>query len=739
MRRSRRTLPVILAAAVLFSLATATTAAAQAAAAPPPIQVLAYDGFGTPNNDYAWSMAWFDNKLYVGTARSEGCVEGATEVFYYPTEPFLYSTQPTPGETCPANEYQIDLQAQIWSFEPSDGVWTPLYNSPQDIPNPLSPGNYVAQDIGFRGMAVYDGALYVGDVTPDEYIPELAHVIPPRILRTTDGVNFTPIPAPASIDTYLGVQDPIGFRAMTVFNNQLYVTATSGLTGDGVVLQVNNPGGADPTFTQVTPSDMQVFELQTFNGYLYAGDGSSANAGYSVYKTAGGASPTWTPVVTDGAGAGAQITSVVSMGVFNNQLYVGSSGWYNTAFPGSEMIVIYPDNNWDLVAGTARTVNGVLKYPLSGLPDGMGNPFNAHFWRMDDWANGLITGTNDWSYILQDWPVIGQLLSPQYGFDVYGTCDGRAWFPLTYNAFGAGEDNFGARSMITAPDGTLYLGSANHAQGTTIFGSTSSAPSCPAGTPPSTESASSSTGTATTAAAASAPAHASTVSVSAHPSTAATPARPSELLTDVQGCGTVVSWEPTAGAARYKVLRSTPRLVKVPLLKRTLLAGGAVPDDPPPFSGKEAKIKINGPPKVIATTSKPFYIDRGAVAGSLYDVVAEGADGSLSAPSNVELAPSLFEPATFANAWAGLIPAHGSATTASAADAGASALLGDAQAQWNSGDRAGALAALAQLDRTLGSSAATSSFGAGETRADMQDLVYRLQRRLQYAGIACQR
>ena len=269
------------------------------------------------------------------------------------------------------------------------------------------------------------------------------------------------------------------------------------------------------------------------------------------------------------------------MGVFNNQLYVGSSGWYNTLFPGSEMIVIYPDDTWDLVAGTPRTVNGVAKNPISGLPDGMGNPFNAHFWRMDDWANGLIVGTNDWSYILQDWPGIGRRCRPEFGFDVYGTCDGRSWFPLTINAFGAGIDNFGARTMVTAPDGTLYLGSANHAQGTTIFDSTiqravvsgrhapdhgdhldgervdrgdgdgeprdrrgggdgDGEPSDRRrgndGEPIGRHGGERGGGVGAT-------------------GTAATPARPSELLTDVQACGTVVSWQPTPGAVRYKVLR----------------------------------------------------------------------------------------------------------------------------------------------------------------------------------------
>ena len=479
MRTHRTLLAVAAAIAVALSaLASATPAVAQSPSDLPPYGVIADNGFNTPQNDYSWSMAWFKGKLYVGTARSEQCVEEATEIFYFPTRPYLYSLTPEPGATCPANEYDLILSAQIWQYTPATQVWRLVFESPQNIPNPRAPGKFVARDIGFRGMVVYQGQLYVGDVTPDEYIPELAGADPPRILRTSDGTTFTSFDAPSTIHTFLGVQKPIGFRAMTVYNDRLYVTASSGITGDGVILAVSDPAGPTPTYTQISPSTYQVFELQPFNGQLYAGTGSSANLGYGVYKTDGSlTSPTWTPVVTGGAGRGAAITSVVSMGVFRGELYVGASGWYSTLFPASEMIRIAPDGTWDVVVGSSRTVDGVTKSPISGLPDGFGNVFNAHFWRMDVFDGGLFVGTNDWSYSLQGVPVLSSLLQNQFGFDMYGTCDGRYWYPVTINAFGSGIDNFGLRTMVPTPFGN-FLGSANHAQGTTIYGSTINAPSC---------------------------------------------------------------------------------------------------------------------------------------------------------------------------------------------------------------------------------------------------------------------
>ena len=90
-------------------------------------------------------------------------------------------------------------------------------------------------------------ALYVGGVTADEYIPELAAQYPPRILRSVDGETFTPLPTgPGLIHNTLGEQRPIGFRAMGSFDGRLFATASGGLTGDGVLFEVKNPTSPSP-------------------------------------------------------------------------------------------------------------------------------------------------------------------------------------------------------------------------------------------------------------------------------------------------------------------------------------------------------------------------------------------------------------------------------------------------------------------------------------------------------------
>ena len=143
-----------------------------------------------------------------------------------------------------------------------------------------------------------------------------------------------------------------------------------------------------------------------FNGYLYIGAGDTTT-GYSVWRTnASGDLPyTLTPVVTGGAGRGPVMTSVVSMYPYKGRLYVGSAGGYSTLLPSSELIRINPNDSWESIAGNARLAPYGLIFPLSGLGDGFGNPFNAHIWRLQEHNGVLYAGTNDdsWCFGTRRW------------------------------------------------------------------------------------------------------------------------------------------------------------------------------------------------------------------------------------------------------------------------------------------------------------------------------------------------
>jgi hypothetical protein len=437
----------------------------------PPPAAIAQDGFGDARNSYAWSMAWFKGALYVGTARSAMCVENATIDSYLPGAGF-YKPEPVPGVSCPPTIHEADLRAEIWRYSPPTGRWERVYRSPRVL-NPRAPGRLVARDIGYRGMLVHSErggrkALYVTALSPDEFIPELRRPQPPRILRTTDGRRFRALRArPPVIRTYLGPYRPVGFRALASVGRSLYVTASAGLLGDGVVLRVRHPGGSSPSFEQVSPSRLAVFELAAFGGQLYAGTGD-AESGYGVWRADPARPRRWRPVVVGGAGRGSVITSVVSMAPYRGWLYIGANGWLNSPFPRSELIRVARDGRWEVVVGDPRRgADGVLRSPLSGLPDGFGNPFNQHFWRMQTFRGALMLGTNDWSWSLWAVPGLPDEVRREFGFDLYGTCDGSRWWVATRDGFGR-DDDFGVRTMAESRAG-LFVGTTNHVRGTSIY------------------------------------------------------------------------------------------------------------------------------------------------------------------------------------------------------------------------------------------------------------------------------
>jgi hypothetical protein len=679
-------------------------------------------GFGNDNNginSYAWSMAWFNGKLYVGTVRDERCLEDVTYAFYKGMS--VYKTNPQPNVTCPADPYTMDLRAEIWQYDPATSIWTKVYTSPTVV-NPRETSQQIALDIGYRNMVVYTDpntgqqALYVLGVSADEFIPELLPAHGPRILYTTDGSNWNVVNPPASplqvtVDngSGSGVQTvtAIGYRAAAVYGGKLFVTATTGLTGAGPMVEIDNPMGATPTYTQVTPPSIDPYELENFNGMLYVGAGSFST-GYSVWYTDGTASSTapylnFTQVVGGGAGRGKNITSVVSMHVLGNYLYVGSSGWFTTLFPASEMIRIANDNStWQLVVGNSRIVNGVTVSPISGLPDGFGNWFNAHFWRMQDFEGGLIVGTNDWSYLLQGTGALATATQSQWGFDIYGSCDGQFWYLGTRNAFGDGQYNFGARTMVTSPDNqNLYIGSANHVQGANVWRltNTTGAPLCPSGAAPAevapVVSSNAGSNTASTAAPLGSSTTAAPLLSSTTGSATVSSAAPGGLEADQESCATILSWAPVPGAVQYRILRAEYQPVTMSVSKPPSLGSPVVPDQPwsgPGGTTMTGQVPVAGPAHQIGAGNNTYFIDHSAKQGAQYAYLVEAIDGNGNASNAAfAFAPSQAAPASFGTVMSSIATQQGKMR-----DHGASltALVSQAQQAAASGNVAGAVQAL---------------------------------------------
>ncbi len=369
-------------------------------------------GFGDPNNTWSWSMAWFNNMLYVGTGRDPYCVTSATSAIQL-ASPSIYP--PEVGDCTPDYHY-LPLQAEIWQYNPVTNIWTMVFQSENSLSTVDNTGKTVstARDIGFRGLTIVNEpgnvtALYAGGVTSGELFechppnittgcsPEGSWP-PPRILRTTDGVTWNPVPQNGTLTTvsgssvwtaaqcggspcFLGSLTANGTYVTPAYPNyslrsaaQLCSNPAPGCMQDGILfLQVGDFPGVGrviSTYTGVNPAlgdncpqvscytwaspptaTLPVWILDNFNNFMYAGTGSPAITGtsqqYGVWSTNGAGSPpyTWNPVIIDGAYAQNLIADfAMSMEIFSDNTYCPGIGclYVGTDRP-NEMVRIHPD------------------------------------------------------------------------------------------------------------------------------------------------------------------------------------------------------------------------------------------------------------------------------------------------------------------------------------------------------------------------------------------------------------
>lgn len=565
----------------------------------------AAQGFGDRNNSVAWSMAWFKGKLYVGTGRATQCVQRAILIYRHP---WLKDWFIDPDIQCTEDSYDLPLQAEIWRWTPETGAWDRVFQSPKDAPIPGTPGKFVARDIGYRDMLVFtepDGteALYVGGVSARSFQPG---VPPPRILRSTDGEIFTPIPQ--QIGTFLGDTKADGFRSLVAYKGRLYAIASVEYLGQGPLIEASNPAGGNDTFRQVTPASMMVYEAATFDNDLYLGSADEQDP-FTVWKTnAIGRVPyALTAVVTDG-GFRSQFTSkaVVSMYTYNGRLYVG------TDYP-AELLRVNPDDTWDLIVGTPRDTPFGYKEPLSSMSSGFDNPLNIHLWRIADYNGVLYVGSMDQSSNHRTLPVTGPVLEPILGFDLYASPDGINFSMITRTGFGD-KFNTGVRTLVPTAHG-LFLGVNNYFYGTTVWRTMSD--SRLVGIPSGRAS--------------------HLVYLPLLMSQGASAEQPHQSPIRVQGEAkdgkVILSWDASSETTQFHVFRSefvSKSKTLLPIL------------DP--------VIWIPGPFTEIGTTQEPFFVDTTAASDRIYHYYIVGQDrkGMLSYPSTIARLPSLSKAVTCA-------------------------------------------------------------------------------------------
>ena len=438
---------------------------------------MSYGGFGDSHNSYAHSMAWFRDKLYVGTSRD---LLALLKLFPPPEDPA--AMQPWPVSVPPRVE-DLDLRAQIWCWSPASRKWARVHIAP------IITGRNnrrVSRDIGYRGMALFQGrsdpglALYLCGIS------SVSRGTGARLLRSLDGKDFLAVSEPGLGDPQIST-----LRALTPFDEYLFVAPagagkTWNTTQKAIILRSNDPArgtwepACAPGFGD--SNNTGIFEMHVFNGFLYAGTFNSSS-GYQIWKTpATGRRPcSWTRVIECGAHRGNRNEMAMSMCAFKNALYVGSgiqNGGYDRTYKvgpaASELIRIHPDDSWDLIVGEPRHTRQGWKRPLSGMLSGFNNFFNGYFWRMVNHQNSLYLGTFDWSVFLPyarspamfpwlrnyiDLEGPWRIAQTRGGFKLWRSVDGTRWFPVSQTGFGNAY-NYGVRTFASTPSG-LFVGTAN--------------------------------------------------------------------------------------------------------------------------------------------------------------------------------------------------------------------------------------------------------------------------------------
>jgi hypothetical protein len=378
-----------------------------------------------------------------------------------------------------------------------------MYQAPQTIPI----GNdvngqpaFCAIAVGFRGMTVYkenDGteALYVGGVSGNAIyyaLPQFAGNLfpPPIILRSTDGVNFVPIPEdPGTFMGNLVSGNPdvqvASIRSMVAANGQMFAAVTN-FRGEGFMIASPNPSQGDNAWQRVSPTpavpNFAVWILANYNNMLYVGTGDRENdLGYGVYYTSNGpGDPTpyqFTPVIMDGGWQPDETLrspTTLTMHVWNDpadglqHLMCGTDRKI-------EIVRVNPDNSWDLVMGQPRATPDGWKAPLSGIGYYFDNDFNGHIWQMQDetWNPlpgqattnlGLHATTWDWAILLRQATLTAQPTTGEEGFDHFYSPDATHWYIVSKVGMGDGL-NMGGRSGVFTPFG-LFWGTARVTGGT---------------------------------------------------------------------------------------------------------------------------------------------------------------------------------------------------------------------------------------------------------------------------------
>ncbi len=426
------------------------------------------------------AAVWFNDALVVGTGRAPLGFMGRYTARQGSGAP---AGRAGFGSRRPDTGAREEDGAQIVSFQPTTGAWRLVYSSPLTIGRD---GRARARDRSIRAARVHQGH---GDPAPALYVAAGSLERQVVFLRSVDGLSFEECRAPGF---GLGDVDAPSARSIVSLGHRLYSTPVGknfergmfddNLTDYPIVFEADDPlnGPWRPASERGfgDPDNVSVNEMAAMGDHLYAA--TINRRGFQVWKTRPDGRPPyrWSRIVAEGAWRGPASSVPSAMCVFRGALYVGGTlqrqgqGGRDRFGPfPAELIRIWPDDRWDLVAGTPRCTPHGLKRPVSGLPGGLGDRYTHVFWRMAVYDGWLYVGAAGWRWMptylrgrtdlsaVQMRRLAHETAQARDGeFALWRTRDGERWDAVTTTGFpGGNPHNYGIRELVGTPAGLFVL------------------------------------------------------------------------------------------------------------------------------------------------------------------------------------------------------------------------------------------------------------------------------------------
>jgi len=379
---------------------------------------------------------------------------------------------------------------------------------------------------GLRGSTVFKGKLYVANNGICEIYASAAPSTDPNswekacstgFVAEGGSVHSTPVSngtatsanADSITDTSLSLQPTsmMGYDIKVTSAADPNITQTRTIRYNTANTLYVNYGGIgqpfDPTpaagdtyeiINTTVPDNTGMWQIATFNGYLYAACGNPA--GPELWKSDDPRPGNWTRVFGGGYGNPNPL-GIMCLSAFEDHLYLGTMTYppgtsLGMKLEGCEILRVDADDHVEVCVGGTRAAGVVGPNevaPLSGIGKGFNFAANVYAWYMAVHDGWLYVGTYDYAgqvldYIQQaygglppdQWSASTQAALDRWlgpdrirrgGADLYRTKDGVNWVPVSLDGFGD-WDNYGIRQLMSTQWG-LMVGMGNAVDGFEIW------------------------------------------------------------------------------------------------------------------------------------------------------------------------------------------------------------------------------------------------------------------------------